>query len=142
MKFTINPKGVAKMHQAFDESWAEVVAALEVEMEETITDPNAFPELGFVDQDIVDTGRLRDSQKVNVKDRKVSFAWDPHSPENGYAYAPAVYSGFLAFGKKWIPGRRWPEKAVDRLDVPEVLRGKLVARKIKVKVKLKKKLYK
>ncbi len=131
------------MNQMFDESWAEVVAALEVELEEVITDPNAFEDIGFVDQDIVDTGRLRDSQQVTAQNRKVTFAWNPRDPETGELYATTVYSGFKAYGKgKWIPGRRWPEKAIDRLNVTETLKDKMVARKIKAKVKLKTKLYK
>lgn len=139
MEFRLNPKGVDEANQVFDEAWADVVAELELKMQHVIETPGLFPT--FPVDDIVDTGRLRDSQVVTVKDRVVRFQWNPHG-ENGYPYAPAVYSGFRAWGKKYIPGRRFPEKAFDLVDVPESLRQKMIERGIRARVKLKKKLFK
>ncbi|MEW5857379.1 MAG: hypothetical protein AB1861_08360 [Cyanobacteriota bacterium] len=142
MKFSLNPKGVSAMNKAFDEAWADVVAEVELEMEAVIRDPNAFADQGFTDQDIVDTERFVNSQTVTVQKRVAKFAWNPTDPETGYKYALALYSGFRAYGKgKYIPGRKWPEKAVDRVDVPATLKEKMEARGIKAKVKIKRKVY-
>lgn len=129
------------MNRAFDEAWADVVAKLEVEMENVIRDPEAFSDIGFSDQDIVDTERFVNSQQVQVKGRHVKFAWNPRDPKTGYEYAPALYYGFFAYGgRKYIKGRRWPEKACDRVDIPTTLKDEMVRRGIKAKVKLKRKL--
>ncbi|MBD2005611.1 MULTISPECIES: hypothetical protein [Cyanophyceae] len=142
MKFTLNPKGIGKVNQALDEAWGDVVASLELEMEAVIRDPSAFADQGFTDQDIVDTERFVNSQVVTVENRVAKFAWNPTSPETGYKYAIALYSGFRAYGRgKYIPGRKWPEKAVDRVDVPEKLKAAMKERGIKAKVKIKRKVY-
>lgn len=141
-KFRLNPKGVDTANQAFDEAWADVVAELEVEMEAVIRDPNAFADQGFTDQDMVDSGRFQMSQQVAVKGGIAKFRWTAKSPETGFPYPIALYTGFRAWGKgKLISGRRWPEKAVDRLDVPGTLKQKMAERGIKAKVKLKRKVF-
>lgn len=141
MKFKVNPKGLKHYKQGAKEAWGETMAALELKMEDVIRDPNAFAEQGFVEQDIVDTERFVNSQMVQVRDGLTSFSWNPHSPENGYPYAPALYAGFMAYGKKWIPGRHWPEKAIDELDVTEEFKRNLNDRGAKAKVKVKNKIY-
>lgn len=141
MKFKLNPKGLKKVKDGANEAWADTMASLELKMEEVIRDPFAFSEEGFADQDIVDTERFVNSQQVNVRDGIASFSWNPHDPETGYPYAPALYSGFLAYGKKWIPGRHWPEKAIDELDVAENFKENLSERGVKAKVKIKNYIY-
>jgi hypothetical protein len=88
-------------------------------MTEVFNDPNAFPELGFVDQDIVDTGRLRDSQKLKYEgSTQATFTWDPVDPETKEHYASGVYYGFFAYKnpRNYVPGRQWDKKALQRFD--------------------------
>lgn len=140
-KFRLNPKGVDTANLAFDEAWADVVAELEVEMEAVIEDPAAFADQGFT-KNMVDSGRFQMSQQVAVKGGIATFTWGAKSPETGFPYPIALYSGFRAWGKgKYIPGRKWPEKAVDRVNVPETLKQKMIERGIKAKVKLKRKVF-
>lgn len=130
------------MNAAIDEAFAGVVAAMDLELEAVVRDPNAFADQGFVDQDIVDTERFVKSQLVDVRNRKATFRWVAKDPTTGQAYPIALYTGFRAFGKgKYIPGRRWPEKAADRLDIPETMKGSLAERGIKSRVKIKRKVY-
>ena len=96
------------------EAFANITEALTDEFTVVIEEIGAFPQMPS--SDIVDTGRLRDSLIIDTDNYNCKWEWEPKNPDNGYPYAPAVYSGFLAYGKKPIPGRHWPEKAMKRLD--------------------------
>lgn len=124
-KIKINRAAVdALIRDRVETAWAEVMAKLDVEYMIVIEDPNEFSNLGFFDQDIVDTGRFRDSQKVNVTGRKAFWQWDPISPDNGYHYGPALYYGFHPFGMDgqdgkpyaYVPGRHWIDRAIKRVN--------------------------
>ena len=124
MKITIDKSKLNQVLKAVEEGFGDAVAALDKEYVDVIEDPNEFGDLGFRNQDIVDTGRFRESQKV-IEERtehgvEVKWHWNPVDPESGYQYAPALYAGYSAFGKKWIPGRPWPERAVKRVDPGKV----------------------
>ena len=70
---------------------------------ETIEDPNAFPE--FPGQDIVDTGDLRDSQKMRISnDSQIEFSWD-------VPYAIYVLNGYTLRNGRTQPGRDWISKS-------------------------------
>lgn len=119
MKITIDKSKLNQVLKAVEEGFGDAVAALDKEYIDVIEDPNEFGDLGFRNQDIVDTGRFRDSQKV-IETRTahgvdVKWHWNPVDPETGLHYAPHLYTGF-AVGPKWIPGRPWPERAVKRAD--------------------------
>ena len=116
------------------EAFAVVVAELNEEFDRVIEDPNEFQDLGFIDQDIIDTGRLKNSKIVNASDLQVTWSWEPISPENGYSYASAVYHGFFAYGKKYIPGRRWTDRAVARIKPLKKLEKELNKRGLKAKI--------
>jgi len=139
--FKLNPKGIKKMNDAFDRAWGEVMAALDIELEATIRDPYAFADLGFVDQDIIDSGRFLKSQQIKDDGRAVAFSWSAKDPKSGFAYPLALYTGYRAWGRKYIPGRKWPEKAADSLDLVGYLKAKMRAYGVKGQVKVKKKLY-
>jgi len=141
MKFSPNPQGIATLNRAIEEAWADVIAELYLEFTKVIEDPEAFAHLGFLDQDIVDTGRFRDSQTVQVIKGKATFNWAPRSP-TGYVYAWALYHGFMAWGRKWVPGRPWVEEACDRVDIPKAFQAALARRGIKARIKFKQKLIK
>jgi len=111
-KFT-NIKDLARqITKDVNEAHGKAVAKVDVELDRVIESLDEFSDLGFIDHDIVDTGRLRDSKVITAKPNSVTFTYAPVSPENGYPYAPAVFHGFFAWGKKYIPGRPWTVRAV------------------------------
>lgn len=120
MRIDIDESQLNKVLAALEESFADVVGALDSEFIAVISDPNEFSDLGFTEQDIIDTGRFKDSQVVSeTRDDgnvQVRWSWSPTSPENGYKYAPALHFGYNAWGKKWIPGRPWTTRAVRRIN--------------------------
>ncbi len=107
-----------KLKKEIKKIYADVVAKYDIESDRVIEDPNEFANLGFVDWDIVLTGRLRDSKIIETQgELATKFSWDPVSPENGYHYASAVFWGFNAWGgTKFIPGRPWSERAAHNID--------------------------
>ena len=120
MKITYNKTEIAKLKKAIADSFANVVAQMDAEYTKVIESDTEFADLGFSGQDIVDTGRFRDSQIVNSRTvggvTVVEWSWNPQDPDTGYHYAAALYSGFNAYGKKWIPGRPWTERAIANVD--------------------------
>lgn len=134
-KIKINRGAVDRLvRKLIEDAWAQVVADLDVEYIKVIDDPNEFADEGFTNQDIVDTERFRDSQTVDAKDFKAKWSWHPVDPKTGYEYAPDLYYGFLAFGKYWIPGRHWPERAIRRVDPVAKLVAELNKRGIPAQV--------
>ncbi|MDJ0712920.1 MAG: hypothetical protein QNJ54_01710 [Prochloraceae cyanobacterium] len=107
-------KLLKRLNKDVKKIYADVVAKYNLEVDRVITDPNEFANLGFVEQDIVDTGRLRDSKIIETQgELSTRFSWDPVDPETGYHYASAVFWGFNAYGgSKFVPGRPWSERAV------------------------------
>lgn len=100
---------------------------------EVIETEGMFADIG-IKGDIVDTGRLRDSQKIleltSTEDRDEWLVeWNPINPETGEAYALKVWSGFTSFSGRWIPGRDWPGRAAEQIDLinqyPQDLRNEL-----------------
>ena len=118
-EFKVNPEGMAQLQKALAEAFGQAMADLDGEFDRVIEDPNEFSDLGFTDQDIVDTGRFRDSKTLNAEGNSASWNWNPTDPDTGDQYALGLYTGFLAFGRRWVPGRPWPERAIDNLDVPQ-----------------------
>ena len=105
--------------------FADVMATLNQEFDDVISDEMAFSDIGFVGQDIIDSSRLLNSKTVEANPLSVSWQWNPRSPENGFPYAKAVREGFFAFGKKYIPGRQWDIRALERVDPVDLLAQKL-----------------
>ncbi len=114
------------------EAFANLVEVLTDEFTVVIEEIGAFPQMP--NSDIIDTGRLRDSIIIDTDNYKTKWEWGPRNPDNGYPYAPAVYSGFLAYGKKPIPGRHWPEKAMKRVDPVSAFSAELELMGIKVSI--------
>lgn len=130
----INKQAIARLKSQINEAFAEVTTALDKEFEDTIEDPYAFASEGFTNWDIVDTGRLRDSQMVtaesNSKKATAYWIWDPVDPETQRHYAGDVFAGFMSFSGNWIPGRDWPNKAVERLNPLQVFANALKRQQI------------
>lgn len=130
MKLNLNA-----LNQAIDKAFASVVASADTEFIAVIEDPNEFADIGLPNQDIVDSGRFRDAQVVDVQANKATWTWDPTSPENGYHYAAALLVGFFAYGgHKYIPGRNWIFRALKRIDFVQLFASELEKQGIKAKV--------
>lgn len=111
----------SELDKAINEAFGKVVADFDVECLKVIEDENEFADVGLPDRDLIDTGRFRDSQIVQVQGNKAEFTWNPTDPETGYAYAMALFVGFFAYGgHKYVPGRRWVFRALKRVN-PVVL---------------------
>lgn len=111
MKFKDPNKLIAQLRKDAKEAIGEAVAKIDVELDRVIESESEFQDLGFVEQDIVDTGRLRDSKVITETSDGVTFSYDPVNPSSGYHYASAVFLGFNV-GNKYIPGRPWTNRAV------------------------------
>jgi hypothetical protein len=86
------------------------------ECQKVIEDPNAFPQ--FPNQDIVDTGALKNSGKLVTKSGKYTAEWK-------VPYAVYVHEGYtLRNGREQSP-RPWTELAKKRMDFDKVLGDKL-----------------
>lgn len=129
----INREQVEEFKQQLNEGFADVVAEVDIGFSETIADPNAFVDQGFIDQDIIDTGRFQDSQQKDVQGSKITWIWAPVDPDTGEHYAAQLYSGF-SYNGKYIPGRHWPERTLQRIDPVESLASALRSRGIRVRV--------
>lgn len=133
--FKFNRDTLRQLEATVDAAWAEVVAELDVEFIRVIESDSEFADLGFEAQDIVDTGRFRDSQVVTAAARRVLWRWAPTSPENGYCYAAALYYGFYAYGgAAWIEGRPWVARAIANIQPLLRLAEKLERKGLLVRV--------
>lgn len=125
------------IRRRIEDAWAEVVAQLTEEYLRVIEDPNEFSDLGFNDQDIIDTGRFRDSMTIDVQTKDgeivVVWDWDPVDPETGEHYASSLYLGFVA-GQSYIPGRPWVDRAIKNIDPVQLLQAELSKRGIHARV--------
>jgi aspartate/tyrosine/aromatic aminotransferase len=86
------------------------------ECQKVIKDPNAFTQ--FPNQDIVDTGALRDSGKIIAKQGNYKAIWTMD-------YAVYVHEGYTKRNGGIQPARPWTELARDRMNFDEVLGSKL-----------------
>ena len=112
MKFKDPKKLIAQLKKDVAEARGVAIAKVNLELDRVIESEGEFSDLGFIDQDIIDTGRLRDSKVISANPNGVTFSYDPVSPENGYHYGAAIFFGFFAWGKKYIPGRPWTIRAI------------------------------
>jgi hypothetical protein len=121
---------------AINDAFASVVATVSDEMQAVIEDLDEFADVGLSNRDIIDTGRLRDSQVVDVRDGRAEWTFDPHDPATGYPYAAAIYAGFAPYGNEnaFVPGRNFPERAIDRASAPKALAAELQLRGIDARV--------
>lgn len=63
----------------------------------------------FCDRDIVDTGRLRASQRVEIEELRATYTWPVD-------YALPVHEGFTTSSGRVIPGRPWSRVALEQFD--------------------------
>lgn len=88
------------------------------EFTQVISDPNAFD--NFPDQDIVDTGLLRSSQRLEFRSPTIaSFSWPVE-------YGSAVRDGYTLRNGTVVEGRDWIGLGLERLDF-EATYGKLLS---------------
>jgi len=129
MKTKINTKPLDQLLKKSRQVVHDYIKELDDEFQAVISDTYAFADIGLTNQDIIWSGALKASQDMNINDSKnitATWIWDPVDPESGYHYANDVFVGFNAWGDgRFIPGRNWPGKALDRLDPIIYLRKKL-----------------
>jgi hypothetical protein len=106
-----------EIEKLIQEAFGQTIADYNVYVDEIIESTEEFGDSGFSGQDIVDTGRLRDSKIIDAQPNLVSLEWTPKDPDSGFSYAPAVWAGFHPYGgEKFVPGRHWPERAAKKLN--------------------------
>ena len=119
----IDKNSLSNFKKEVKDCFRETVNALDKEQDDLINDPWGFSDLGFTDQDIVDSGDLRDSKVVEIweqeNDVEVTFSWHPVNPDTGRVYAGDVLTGFYTYSGKFIPGRDWPNRSEQNLDTVE-----------------------
>jgi len=111
-KFKVSKKFIQENREIFK----AVMEDLGKEFTAVFNDPNEFPEYPG---DIVDTGKLRDSQKM-VEVRKDQYQFEWYTPYAGY-----VFSGYITRRNRRMPGRNWVKAGVRRFDFRKVYREKL-----------------
>lgn len=119
-KFKINYQGLAQLKRMIIQSFEETIKELDMEFQAVISDTNAFADIGVFNQDIIWSGRLKESQQLELSTEgnkvKASWQWDPVDPETGDHYAGDVFVGFTTWSGRFIPGRNWPDKGIERYD--------------------------
>ncbi len=89
-------------------------------------------------QDIIDTGNLLRSLEISVRQDsgrmivQYAYKWAPINPKTGFAYAVAVWTGFFAFGRKFIPPRPWDTRTAKRMRVVHLFAMNLEIEGVKV----------
>lgn len=118
----------------------EVALQYSEEVDKVIRSESAFSDLGFVNQDIVDTSRLVNSKNLRIIRKgdvvEYEFSWEARSPDTGELYPALIISGFFAYGgTKFVRGRNYPNRAMK--NIKPVLRFKEQAkRKLGVQVRI------
>ena len=130
-KVTLNKVAIAKLKKNVKTAFNKTNDQLDESFRNVIESPYAFSDLGIY-RDIVDTGRLRDSQHyVVVKDSEDKiegyWLWNPVDPETGRNYAGDVYVGFISNKGNWIEGRNWPQRGVKSLGHENVFKENVKA---------------
>ena len=98
----------AEIEAAALRAFRETVLIMDAEYKLTISDPNAFARLGFTNQDIVDTGRLRASQQFNFAGTgKAIYSWPVD-------YSIYVHEGYTLRNGRQQLGRPWTDETVKR----------------------------
>ncbi len=122
------------------EAMGEVYAEYNVEVDRVIESLNEFADLGFIDQDIIDTGRFLNSKLITTREdigrliTEMEVEWSPQSPDNGAYYAPYLWRGYFAWGKKFIQGRHFDTRAAKNIDVTRNFVEKLRQKGVKAEI--------
>jgi hypothetical protein len=66
-------------------------------------------------RDIVDLGNLRDSQDMQIDNLETNYQWDVD-------YALEVHEGAMRYDGTMKPARRWTERAIDEINLPETFK--------------------
>jgi hypothetical protein len=104
----------AAISEAITKATNATVMVLDIELRKAITDPIWDWPRGESPRDIVDTGRLRNSQiMVRLGNRRAMYTWR-------VPYASIVRNGAVLRNGTVIPARKWDELAINRAELPEV----------------------
>lgn len=119
MKAKINTKPLDQLIRRSRVAVKEYIKELDQEYQVVIADTYAFSDVGVMNQDIIWSGKLKQSQQMNIQDSKnikANWVWDPVDEKTGEHYASDVLNGFTTWSGRNIPGRNWPSKAVERVE--------------------------
>lgn len=113
---------VREIERGAIEAFRESCFLLGIEFTKIISEPGVFKE--FPDSDIVDTGQLRASQKVEFpKATEARFSWSQD-------YSLYVHEGYILRNGKKQPGRPWTQVGLDRFKFDDTY-NKILKRKLK-----------
>lgn len=114
MKMTFDQNRIAEIQAALEQSFLESMELLGRKFTQTITSNIWDWPSGQSPRDIVDQGRLRDSQDLSFPELNVAeFTWNVE-------YAAAVHEGAKFKNGTTLPPRRWTEYAINEFDLEAV----------------------
>ncbi|MFM6139570.1 MAG: hypothetical protein ACKPCP_36440 [Sphaerospermopsis kisseleviana] len=115
----LNPEGLNTIRNQVNAAFVATVQEFAATCQEHITDERWDWPRPPSPRDIVDTGRLRDSQSQPFYEAKstglqATIRWNPVDPETGEGYAYKVWAGEVVNGQI-RPGRPWTETAIEEM---------------------------
>jgi hypothetical protein len=100
----------ARLLEALEKAFQESMLLLEREFTASITSTKWQWPTGDSPRDIVDQGRLRDSQELSFVNNGANFTWSTN-------YAAAVHEGIVFKNGTTLPPRRWTEDGLNNFQV-------------------------
>lgn len=115
----IYPQAITRVTNQVNAAFVATVQEFANTCQEHITDDRWEWPRGQSPRDIVDTGRLRDSQtqpfyRSIPSGLQARITWNPINPDTGEAYAYKVYAGEVVNGQI-NPGRPWVDSALEEM---------------------------
>lgn len=111
MIFTgLTPQDQARIHQELEKAFHETMEILGRQFIASITSSKWQWPSGDSPRDIVDKGRLRDSQEIVYTNFGTTFVWN-------VGYAAAVHEGVVFKNGTTLPPRRWTEDAMNTMNI-------------------------
>lgn len=110
MQISLN---LAAVDKAIERAFKDATLIMDGEFKKAISDPIYPWPKGETPRDVVDTGRLRNSQEYSYSYKTARYTWPTE-------YAAAVHNGYLTRGKTAMPARPWTDKALAKKDLNAV----------------------
>lgn len=115
----LNQQALTRVTNQVNAAFVATVQEFASTCQEHIVDERWEWPRGQSPRDIVDTGRLRDSQTQPFyqsipKGLQATIRWDPINPNTGESYAYKVYAGEVVNGLV-LPGRPWVDSALEEM---------------------------
>lgn len=94
---------------AADKAFRDMTLIMDGAFKKALTDPVYPWPKGESPRDVVDTGRLRDSQIYQFSQGTAVYSWP-------LEYGAAVHNGYITRGRTAMPARAWTDKALAKND--------------------------